>query len=518
MPGTRLSALEQRMQSSWESDSGRPFPSLRSISITSAVGQGLRGIRNLRIDFRFPVTFLSGKNGSGKSTVLSLAALAFHGVPGHIPGSARRIAGSEGSEYGYFTFQDFFHRGPGDSDVSGIGISWEFRGADPVSIAKQSDKWMRYERRPPRPVEFLGISRAIPSIELPALRNHFGVSATPSARPLSAESASRLGQVLARSYPGAEVLSGSRYAIRRCGGVAGYTSFNMGAGEDALITILARLEAVPTGSLVVIEELETGLHPAAQRRLVGALVQIANDRRLQIIGSTHSEHVLDQLPRVARILILKEGDLHRAIGSPSSKFALSEVSEEAQSELLVMCEDEFAAALIRQFLPAQLRRRVDIRACGAKSELALQAASFLRLVDRSKCLVIWDGDVSDVEAQGYVGAATSRFSVSDADYRLAWTKMPGSSCPERWSLDVLKTIGLAEVVARFGFASREEAISTLERCGLANPHAIPHELSQALGLPEQEVVSGIAACVAASAVHERAALVDSVSARLSPVV
>lgn len=272
LPGTRLNTTERALLNAWNAGSFGRFPLLKSVSITAPTGPGLRGIRGLTVEFSFPVTFLSGQNGCGKSTVLSLAALAFHGYQGHLPLNSRRWSGDDETGFGYYTFQDFFYRGPGDADVAGVQIQWTFSRQAPVSISKQSDKWMRYERRPSRPVEFLGLSRAVPAIELPTLRNHFGLAATPTVAPLNDGARGHLQRVLGRPYPSAEVLNGSRYTIRRSGREGGYTSFNMGTGEDALIGLLARLEAVPEGSLVVIEEIETGLHPAAQRRAAQALL------------------------------------------------------------------------------------------------------------------------------------------------------------------------------------------------------------------------------------------------------
>ena len=514
MPGTRLNDTERNLLRAWNAERFGTFPLLKGISITAPQGRGLRGIRSLAVEFGFPVTFLSGQNGCGKSTLLSLAALGFHGHSGHMPSTARRSTGEGAGQFGYYTFQDFFHRGPGDADVSGVQLRWGFSGGGAISISKQSDKWMRYERRPARPVEFLGLSRAVPAIELPALRSQFGLAATPTSAPLTDAARGQLERVLARQYPSAEVLNGRRYAIRRSGREGGYTSFNMGTGEDALIGLLARLHAVPQGSLVVIEELETGLHPAAQQRAAQALIEIAWSRKLQIIGSTHSHHVLDQLPRQARILVVREGDSHRVVTSPSTQFALSEMADSNEHELLVVCEDEFAAALIAQMLPKSIRRRVSVRSCGSKSELALQAQSHLRLVERSKCLVLWDGDVPDAEAQEYVRVACARYPHPGAERRLSWSRLPGVACPELWAFEVAGGAGLAEIRIHFGFDSDDEARGALARCGLGDPHNIAHELSQQVGLPESVVANGLAVCVAKAAVGERNALIATIQAAL----
>ena len=514
MPGTRLNDTERNLKSVWDRERFGRFPLLKSISITAPVGSGLRGIRELKVDFAYPVTFMSGQNGCGKSTLLSLAALGFHGHAGHVPTNARRFSGQGEAEFGYYTFQDFFHRGPGDADVSGVRLEWKFSGDESIAITKRSDKWMHYERRPVRPVEFFGLSRAVPAIELPALRNQFGFSATPTTVALSAAARTHLEHVLSRAYPSAEVLSGRRTSIRRSGRAGGYTSFNMGTGEDALIGLLARLHAVPEGSLVVIEELETGLHPAAQQRAAQALIQIAWDRKLQIIGSTHSHHVLDQLPRQARVLVVREAASHRIIASPSSQFALSEMSDSNQCELVVLCEDEFAASLIAQMLPKAMRRRVSIKSCGSKSELALQAQSHLRLVEQAKCIILWDGDVTEQEALGYVQTSRTRYPHATAERRLSWAKLPGTDCPELWAFAVAQNAGIAEICTHFGFESDDDARGALQRCGLGDPHAIAFELSRQVGLQEPAVAAGLAICAARAAVVERNAIVAVVQAAL----
>jgi hypothetical protein len=288
----------------------------------------------------------------------------------------------------------------------------------------------------------------------------------------------------------------------------------MGTGEDALIGLLARLHAVPEGSLVVIEELETGLHPAAQQRAAQALIRIAWDRKLQIIGSTHSHHVLDQLPRQARVLVVREAASHRIISSPSSQFALSEMSDANQSELVVLCEDEFAASLIAHMLPKATRRRVSIKSCGSKSELALQAQSHLRLVEQAKCIILWDGDVTDQEAMHYVTAATARYPHATAERRLFWAKLPGTDCPELWAFRVAQEAGIAEIRSHFGFESDDDARGALQRCGLGDPHTIAFELSRQVGLQEPAVAAGLASCAVRAAVAECDAVVAAVQAAL----
>jgi len=63
-------------------------------------------------------------------------------------------------------------------------------------------------------------------------------------------------------------------------------------GASQLAYLLAYVLSAGEGSTICIEEPEIHLHPASQARLVKKLVEIAKERGLQLIITTHSEHIL----------------------------------------------------------------------------------------------------------------------------------------------------------------------------------------------------------------------------------
>jgi len=63
-------------------------------------------------------------------------------------------------------------------------------------------------------------------------------------------------------------------------------------GISQLLYLLLFLLMTPEGGAVCIEEPEIHLHPASQARLVEKLVEVAKQRNLQLIITTHSEHIL----------------------------------------------------------------------------------------------------------------------------------------------------------------------------------------------------------------------------------
>jgi AAA15 family ATPase/GTPase len=141
---------------------------LRSISIKGE--PGLLGIQDLSINFNYPLTVISGKNGCGKTTALALAALAFHSPAGHKPTNARRLP-LRGETSSYYTFSDFFFNGPNDPHITGVEIGWTYHDQKELRIQKRTKNWMRYQSRPKCPVHYLGVIRcAQPASRAPCAR------------------------------------------------------------------------------------------------------------------------------------------------------------------------------------------------------------------------------------------------------------------------------------------------------------------------------------------------------------
>src|SRR5262249_4878080 len=153
----------------------------------------------------------------------------------------------------------------------------------------------------------------------------------------------------------------SRYSLRGAQAPgSSYSSFNMGAGEDVVIELLFELQSVPAGSLVVIEEVELGLHPEALRRFARHLLEIMWAKKLQVVASTHIHHFLDAIPRSARVLIQRQGAIHEAVMGPTARYATGIMSGVSDPELHIYCEDPMAERVIAAALTPELRRRVAI--------------------------------------------------------------------------------------------------------------------------------------------------------------
>lgn len=492
MPGIRLSKTEKDAQIWWEGENSKNF--LKSISIESDTDTGLRGITSLDISFKAPVTVISGKNGSGKSTVLALSVLGFHGDGTRSP----RIAKNKK----HYTFNDFFFKGPSDPKLNNIKIKWIYKGtADEIEIEKKTSKWMHYERRPKNHSEYIGISRCIPAFEQNILKQHFSSSAPISAgNQLNDKWRKRLSSITGINYKSAEEKSSKQYKIRECSTTSSYSSFNMGAGEDIAFELISILFSAPEYSIIAIEELETGLHPSAQKKFAQLLPEIALEKKCQIIITSHSEHVIDNLPRESRILLKKTGSSHIPNYNVSTRYALGELSETAQPELKIFCEDLLCKRIIQNTLPSDLRRATSIIAAGSDSELLNHAWAHTISGEKHKTLVIWDGEVTFKKIKGWYNTVNSKNDTYNHKHKtkslvnIGFIKLPGSTPPEPWIIEKIEssTVAVERIKERFQLPYSSTVNDILESAKI-NPdhHNLFYNFQEYLQIPEEEIQSYI---------------------------
>lgn len=113
-----------------------------------------------------------------------------------------------------------------------------------------------------------------------------------------------------------------------------FSEFHFGAGESSIIRMVLKLEAASDNSLVIIEEIENGLHPIATIRMVEYLIELAERKRIQAIFTTHSNDALLPLPSNA-IWASVNGELYQGKLDIRS---LRAISGQIRSKLVVFKE------------------------------------------------------------------------------------------------------------------------------------------------------------------------------------
>ena len=326
----------RRLRSKWDAGTGWP-KRLDWLEI-----KNIRGWEGQRFELRFPIMAVVGENGSGKSTILQAAASLYRS-----PGAGLKDKFAA----------DYFPETPWDS-VREAEIRAQAKEGDalkPFAVRKLTDRW-RNGQRLERNVVFLDLSRIQP---LSARTGYTKLANAGfkevSAEPFDSVRLTRYSQIMGREYDAARMAMTSADPKRPVSVIGQhgkpYSGFHSGAGE---ITMAELIQAdLPKHSLVLIDEIESSLHPRVQRRLISDLANKCRELDLQVILTTHSPYVLDELPPDARahILVTPSGRREIVYGV-SPAFAMSKMDDVPQIECDLYVEDPHAAAMLTEILAA----------------------------------------------------------------------------------------------------------------------------------------------------------------------
>ena len=75
------------------------------------------------------------------------------------------------------------------------------------------------------------------------------------------------------------------------------TLVDMGYGLAQFLPVLVLCYYAPVGSTLILEQPGIHLHPMVQSQLADLLIEVVNERKLQILVESHSEHLLTRLQR-----------------------------------------------------------------------------------------------------------------------------------------------------------------------------------------------------------------------------
>jgi hypothetical protein len=193
------------------------------------------------------------------------------------------------------------------------------------------------------------------------------------------------------------------------------------------------------GGCQFIDEVENSLHPQAQRRFVQYLLKLARIKKLQIILSTHSPFVLEELPDIARIMLVRLSDRKDIMYEVSSQFALSTIDDKAHPELFAFLEDEEAVALFWEILKHDSARYDEFcKKISARPVGSCSVVGTLNELGKNRKLpycsiAIVDGDKKNEHPN--------------------CLSLPGDLAPEKQVITDLKSIGWNRLDERFGIGA-----------------------------------------------------------------
>lgn len=431
-----VSSEIRKLGKKWSSSSGWP-KRLQWIEI-----QNLRGWTGQRVDFSFPIVAIVGENGSGKSTLLQAAACVYK---------------AEGAKESRFASEFFPDTAWDHITVAELRYGYTEGSSHKAGrIRKPTARWLGNVERPARQVEYVDLSRIQPvsaRVGFAKIAKTRHKEAT--AKDFDVQQVNRLSHVMGRDYDSAKMATSDIDEKREVpvvskGGTS-YSGFHQGSGETT-VTELLQVD-LPKYGLVLIDEIESSLHPRAQRRLIRDFADRCRDRECQIILTTHSPYVLDELPLEARTCILETKNAKRVVTGASPQFAMTQMDDEAYPECELYVEDDSAKVMLSEILAfhaKELFPRCSIVPYGAASvgQALGQMAVNSRFV-RPTCVFL-DGD--NAEAVGC-------------------TLLPGGDAPERVVFEALRRADFREVWTRI---SRDVSL-VMDSCSQAMTFGDHHD-------------------------------------------
>lgn len=444
----------RRLSAKWQQNTGWP-KRLEFVEL-----DGIRGWDGQRIPFNFPIVAVVGENGTGKSTILQCAAATYQ------PPKNSKSDGWFASEFLPKTIWENVQRAEirysvreGNRTVSG-------------SIRKPGERWRGNPDRPERHVNYIDLRRLQPIVA----RMGYSKLAKDATKELSAKAfeaarLTRFSQIMGRQF------SGTRMALtdadknrtvpvfidKGTNEAQAYSGYHAGAGQMTIAEFL-KLDP-PEHGLVLIDEIETSLHPRAQRRLIRDLAELCRERDLQIIVSTHSPYVLAELPLEARIYLMQGQSGRHVMTGVSPEFAMTKMDEYPHPECEIYVEDDRARTMLREIIVA--RQKGLIERCtmipfgqasvGRMLGLMVQQNRF----PRPSCVFL-DGDQSDAPGCNL---------------------LPGQDAPERVVFGDLQRFAWGKLRERVGRPYAEVADTCTRVMSLADHHDWVNAAATSLTIP-----------------------------------
>lgn len=388
---------------------------------------GMRGWARQRISFDFPIVAIVGENGSGKSTVLQAAACAYQ---------------AQSNVLRTYYPTEFFPETAWDKPKGvTIGYGYTVAGRSEVgSLRKKTTRWLGQTDRPKRDVRYEDLNRIQPvgarvGYARIAKVQHTEKSATQFAK----DKVDRLSFVMHQQYESARMAitsvdAGRRVPVLNEIGIGDYSGYHQGSGQLTVQELFST--DFPKYGLILIDEIESSLHPRAQRRLIRDLAEQARLQECQIILTTHSPYILEELPLSARICLIRNhvGDVKvkEIVAGISPEFAMTKMDDDTHPECDVYVEDEAAKVLVEEVLARHGERVIQRCAVipygaihvGASLGQMIQGGRFKR-----PTVVFLDGD-----AAGTPGCSL----------------LPGGDAPEQVVFNALRPIAWGDLWIKVG--------------------------------------------------------------------
>lgn len=398
---------------------------------------GIRGISDLQVTLDYPVSVVAGSNASGKSTVLFAAACAY------------RVPGAKPRDYVPSTLFPNYRPKQGElrDEITKVTLDYEYK----TPQGRRSMRWQRKKgwnrsffgrpgtKQPERPLYLRTLSNLSNPSEVRGILQMSRLQTEPEAKQLTATQINFAQSLLPQhQYQKVTDLTSSDKSMlfAKNNHKAVYSELHMAAGERSILRLSQQLAQL-RGALVLIDEMETGLHPWVQELLMLQLQRLALRNDLQIIVTSHSPFILNSVPSRARILLDRNEDGNVIVLPPHLDKMQNALYGHSLTTMNWLCEDEEAEGILYGILDALClthginHEYIKIGHNTGASEFPQHARAFHKFGRASAYVFILDGDQQKTDIKEKVEKVANSTPIPVLF-------MPGESAPEIWVWKLLQ--------------------------------------------------------------------------------
>ena len=247
-------------------------------------------------------------------------------------------------------------------------------------------------------------------------------------------------RILRPRYERVSVIKGEEHDILfaevQGGESTGYSEFHMSSGERTILWLSKDISNLED-ALVLIDEIETGLHPYTQQQLMLELQRLALRQRLQIVVASHSPVVLDSVPPEGRLFLDRDDKtMDVQLLPPHQDIFQKALYGQSRERISILCEDDVAEGIllgVLDVLQPRLQLRPEDFLIGrntGRDEFPGHIQALGKFAKLQDFIFVLDGDSRDKEE--YLVQIADKYGHS-----LRPLFLPGDGPPEEWMWEIL---------------------------------------------------------------------------------
>lgn len=254
------------------------------------------------------------------------------------------------------------------------------------------------------------------------------------ARRLPKTEVEEIGRILGKCYSDVRIVEHDYYRCEGCTALMEtsnlhYSEAFAGSGEFAVVKLVHEICSAHPRSLVLLDEPETSLHPGAQKELMGFLLGQALSHKHQIVMSTHSPSMVEDLPPAGRKVVAarpSDGRIYLVSHAATAREAFERIGA-TYSERKVLVEDDLAAEVVRRALRGKgpdYLKTVDVNPIPGGSGTILNRIIPDLATLNSPAIVLLDGDQAPADRVNPKNVSDSELEKELEKYQIFKKNLP----------------------------------------------------------------------------------------------